>query len=316
MLKVVCFGEVLVDFIPDDAGLYTPHAGGAPANVAVAVAKLGGNSRFVGGISTDSMGNMLEKSLVNYGVDTDSVIRKSNKTALVLISLDGDGERSFEFYRDNTADLAINSADVNSLSLKEAGFLHLCSNTLTTNTLSSATYSLISNAKASNVLVSCDVNLRLNLWPAGTKNKEIATKIDQCLAHCDVIKFSKDELVFLAAHSDQTESDYLTSLLEKGVSGVFVTDGPNPIQYISPNVSVTVTPKNAEAVDTTAAGDSFVGGVLYKLCQAQSEQQITASLKSEKQVSEIIDFASRCGAYTVTQRGAFDALPTSDQLLN
>ncbi len=314
MLNVVCFGEVLVDFIPNESGLFTPHAGGAPANVAVAVAKLGGNSRFVGGVSTDAMGNMLEKSLVNYGVDTHSVIKKTNKTALVLISLDEHGERSFEFYRDNTADLVIDSADVNSISFEQTGFLHLCSNTLTTDSLSRATYTLINNAKKSKTLVSCDVNLRLNLWPAGTESEAIAAKVAECLTYCDVIKFSQEELAFLAKHSSQTESEYVASLLEKGVRGVFVTDGPNPIQFISSSVSVTLTPQSAEAIDTTAAGDSFVGGVLYKLCQAQSQEQVKASLKSEEYVSEVIDFASRCGAYTVTQRGAFDALPTIEQL--
>ena len=130
MLSVSSFGEVLIDLIPNDDGSLTPYVGGAPANVAAAVAKLGGDSCFIGGISHDGFGLKIRACLEQLGVRYHHSLLVKNKTALVAVSLDGDGERSFEFYRDNTADLSVNSSKLAKLDWSATDIFHFCSNTL------------------------------------------------------------------------------------------------------------------------------------------------------------------------------------------
>ncbi len=308
MSPIFSFGEVLIDLLPTDTGSFKPMAGGAPANVAVAVAKLGGNSYFLGGISRDNMGKKLKSELEAHGVNTRFVAYKQNKTAIVLVTLDSVGERSFEFYRDNTADLAFNKQDIDDIQWQRGGILHFCSNTLCTEEQYKLSMTTLSNAKQSDMLVCLDVNLRLNLWPEEQLSK-LLPRVENVFRYTDIIKLSRDELIWLAEQKQLSTEQYLQLLIDGNCQLVLVTDGSNCITVVSKLWQQEVVPPNAKAVDTTGAGDSFIGGFLYKLA-ADSKINLEQLANDQTKAIEYVEFASKCGAHTVTAKGAFAAMPT------
>lgn len=311
MKKVLCFGEVLIDFLPneDDETSFKPIAGGAPANVAVAIAKLGGESYFVGGIGSDNFGQFLQKQLAAYQVNTDYLCSFENSnSALVLVSLDDNKERSFNFYRHDTADMRFSSDDFQEESFKCSDIFHYCSNTLTTEKLAQTTLTGLKLAKGHGLLVSLDVNLRLTLW---SEAWVLSSRILECLPYTDIIKFSREELLYLSEQLEQSADELISYCLKTGPSLVVVTDGGNEISVYSREYSFIHQAPVITPVDTTAAGDAFVGGLLYQLIKHDLDVEgFQALLKQQGDVKKIIEFATLCGAFTCSQKGAFPALPT------
>lgn len=316
MVTLLSYGEVLVDFLPNKADAsYYPLAGGAPANVAVAYAKLGGKSYFAGGISTDDFGTMLMQKLAHESVDTAYVntVEHAN-TAIVLVTLDSAGERSFNFYRHHTADMHYKNHDVDKIDWQKINIFHFCSNTMTNNELHENTLYAIKQARAANVLVSFDVNLRQQLWH---NVNELPNRVEQCIAQSDIIKLSKDEALYLANIKQLEFSEYINTLSSLGDKLIVITDGPNSIQATNAqNYSLLIDVPKITAVDTTAAGDSFIASFLFALAQqAQSNQcDVSTLIRDQGVVSSAILFASKCGAFTCQHIGAFDALPTLSEL--
>lgn len=311
--KLIAFGEALIDFLeqPTSDGevkTFAQYPGGAPANVAVAAAKMGVNSHFVGQVGNDQFGHFLSASLSQYGVNTDA-IRFTNeaKTALAFVSLDETGERSFEFYRPPSADVLYRPDYFQSKWFNECqGIFHTCSNTLTDNTITAATMAGIAMAKQADWLISCDINLRTNLWPDHTLDKE---RILEWLDTAHVIKGSLEELELL---TDDTDA-FIQNCLTNNALLFVLTDGANPVRYYTSEVKGEVVAPKVDVKDTTAAGDAFVGGMLAQLVELAptptSCQQMTA-----EQWQQVIQFAVAAGAYTVTQYGAYPALPNQEQV--
>ena len=309
MKSVVCFGEALIDFLnigqqqapPLMLNEFRQYPGGAPANVAVAVAKLGGEALFAGQVGQDAFGDFLQQSLNQYQVNTQYLLRHpSAKTALAFVMLDEIGDRSFSFYRDDSADMLFEPAQVESAWFDTAACLHFCSNTLTSALSTQTTQKALSMASDRGLLISFDVNLRHNLWP---DNCVDIARINHFVAQADMVKFSADELAFLA--QGQTD-EYIKQQLSQGVTAIVVTDGANDIHYYSGNISGMIKAPKVTAIDTTAAGDAFTGALLFGLSQFEQPQQVL--LDAEK-FAKIVEFASFCGAHAVTKQGAFPALP-------
>ncbi|WDE05906.1 carbohydrate kinase [Thalassomonas viridans] len=310
MKKVLCFGEVLIDFLPDedDGTSFKPIAGGAPANVAVAIAKLGGESFFVGGIGSDNFGRFLQKQLAAYRVNTDYLCSFENSnSALVLVSLDDNKERSFNFYRHDTADMRFRREDFQEESFRQADIFHYCSNTLTTEELTQTTLAGLKLAKQHGLLVSLDVNLRLTLW---SEASVLSSRLLECLPHTDLIKFSREELVYLSEQVGKSADELVAYCLATGPSLVVVTDGGNEISVHTREYRVIHQAPVITPVDTTAAGDAFVGGLLYQLAENNiGVQEFHDLLLQQAAVEKMIGFATKCGAVTCTRKGAFPALP-------
>lgn len=315
--KVMAFGEALIDFLSngqtalDGLESFTKYPGGAPANVAVAVARLGGNSHFAGQVGDDSFGHFLKASLDSYGVQTASMLMtKEAKTALAFVSLDNTGERSFEFYRNPSADMLFRREDFKAEWFQgDRGVFHTCSNTLTDENITLATMAGIEFAKAANWIVSIDVNLRTNLWP----NHQVdAQRVIGWMRQGDVIKASLEELEVLA----EDPFALIDELLASGVSLFVLTDGANPVRYFAgaQGKGEIVAPK-VEVKDTTAAGDAFVGGLLYQLAERGGDRAFLKSL-SQDELEECIRFAVACGAEAVTREGAYPSLPSLEQATN
>ena len=183
MTKLLSLGELLIDMLPQDSHntAYLPIPGGAPANVAVGYAKLGGSAAFCGGMGDDYFAKQLTDALKQYNVGTEYLFTiKNAQTAMVIVSLDETGERSFNFYRHNTADLLLAPEHLQQIQWDEISTLHFCSNTLTSIAIANTTLSALKQAKIHNKLVSFDVNLRYSLWH---NIRDIEPNVRACYAH-------------------------------------------------------------------------------------------------------------------------------------
>lgn len=312
MTDVLCFGEALIDMRGEAVSgrrMYIPQPGGAPANVAVGVARLGGSSGFIGQVGADVFGDNIVRALADYGVDV-SLTRQTAEamTALAFVTLDHEGERSFAFYRTETADLLYESGMCPDEALERARIVHVCSNTLTTPAIREATFSLMRRARNHGCLVSFDVNYRQPLWPAG---EVPAPHILKAAGMADIVKFSREELEALFGERAELSGDLLT----EGIRLLLISDGAEPLQAYSPGRKTTLQPPSVEAKDTTAAGDSFVAGLLYRLGGQVTDRAVFNDwLEQPGNLEMALAFAARCGAFAAMHYGAFDALPTLGQL--
>lgn len=318
MNKVISFGEALIDFIPTENGLplsqveqFKRAPGGAPANVAVAVAKLGGNSYFAGKVGDDAFGHFLESVFQEHGVHTDYLLfTKEAKTALAFVSLRQDGERDFLFYRNPSADMLISPEEMDRSWFKDVGIFHFGSITLTHPLSEAATLQGMLLAKEADSLVSFDPNLRFSLWPSP---EEARTKVTPLFVSTDILKVGEEELHFLLETDDEQEA--VQHLLGLGISLAIVTKGRGGCSYYTPRLSGNVPVLPVDAIDTTGAGDAFVGGLLYQLATLQITKSTIQTLSdNQERLESVLRFANACGAITTTGRGAIPSLPTVDKV--
>ncbi|XP_021903387.1 probable fructokinase-5 isoform X2 [Carica papaya] len=269
---IVSFGEMLIDFVPDKAGLsladstgFLKAPGGAPANVACAISKLQGNSAFIGKLGDDEFGQMLVDILKKNGVNTDGVCFDGEaRTALAFVTLKKNGEREFAFYRNPSADMLMKESELNMGLIRAAKIFHYGSISLISEPCRSAHLSAMDAAKAAGAWLSYDPNVRLPLWPSPQYARDAIFSI---WTYADIIKDFKGRV--------------------KGFS--------------------------VKTIDTTGAGDAFVGALLVYLAQDPT------IVENEEKLMEALTFANACGAISTTQKGAIPALPTiSDalQLIN
>ena len=325
MQKVIAFGEALIDMLSSNVSntngpgktktsgqeTFTKFPGGAPANVAATVGKLGGRSYFAGKVGADMFGDFLKASLEDNGVNTDYLLQTSEaKTALAFVLLDSQGERSFEFYRNPSADMLFRPEDFQDEWFQEPGIFHFCSNTLTEPGIRETTLAGLEKARSAGFVISFDLNLRENLWP---ENSDPFGAVWSCIERAHVIKLSTEELVFLCG--DQDESAILKKLQNAGAELIVITDGGAPMRYYAGKQTGFIQPVRVDMVDSTAAGDAFVGGLLYRLAESDVSPTLLAGLSENPDALEdILSFASACGAHAVTRAGAFTSLPNQTDL--
>ncbi len=305
MARVLTLGELLIDFVPDrtgvtvaDAERFVKAAGGAPANVAVGVARLGVASGFVGKVGDDAFGHWLAGVLRDAGVDVAQLrFDATARTALAFVSLDADGERDFLFYRHPSADQLHRSEDLDREALAHTDVLHHGSISLIQEPSRSATLAAIDAARAGGATISYDPNLRLALWPdADAARAGIRSVWDR--AH--VIKVAEDELAFLTGGTD---ADAARTLWHDDLALLVVTRGAAGVDWFTPNDAGHVPGVRVTPVDTTGAGDAFVAALLA----AWSEN---ADLAGDRAALEAALYgANAYAALTTTQPGAIPALP-------
>lgn len=310
---VTALGEILIDFT--DSGLskngtklFEQNPGGAVANVLSAVQKLGGKTAFIGKAGNDMHGKFLKETLENIGISTENFILDDNFfTTLAFVSLSSSGERSFSFARKPGADTMLAASEIKHDIIKNSKIFHIGSLSLTDEPARSATVAALETAKKNGVTVSYDPNYRAMLW----KDKKTATDgMRSVLGYVDIIKISDEEINLLTGAD--TPEDAAKKLLELGVKCVIVTLGENGSFVATKNCSVFCDCKKVKVADTTGAGDSFMGGFLYKICQNNA---FDGNI-SETELREYADFASCVAAVCVSKRGAVNAMPTLDELNN
>ncbi|MCE8034156.1 carbohydrate kinase [Billgrantia tianxiuensis] len=319
MLPVIAFGEALVDMLSSRLGdlagdapeIFTPYAGGAPANVAVACARLGVPSRFLGMLGADHFGDFLAAELASHGVDLSGVVRTHEaRTALAFVSRDANGERTFDFYRPPAADLLYRLEHLPASVFAEPAIVHFCSNSLTETEIAETTLAMADMAGRAGCLVSVDANLRHNLWPDGRTDIALVTRL---IDHADLVKLSTDELDYLRA--DHPADAWLAERLAAGVKLVVITDGPGEVRAFGVGRELRHMPPAVEAVDTTAGGDAFIGGLLAELAGFLGERGAEGNWHQDDAfLQRALGTAANCGAHAVTRPGAYAALPDRNDL--
>lgn len=308
---VVCFGEMLIDFVPTISGLSLSDApafkkapGGAPANVAVGIARLGGSSAFIGKVGEDEFGYMLAEILKENNVNNEGMrFDPGARTALAFVTLRSDGEREFMFYRNPSADMLLKEAELDLDLIRKAKIFHYGSISLITEPCKSAHIAAAKVAKDAGVFLSYDPNLRLPLWPSAESAREGILSIWDT---ADIIKISEEEISFLTKGEDPYDDAVVQKLFHPNLKLLLVTEGPEGCRYYTKEFSGRVKGLKVDAVDTTGAGDAFVAGILSQLAKDLS------LLQNEDRLREALKFANACGALTVKERGAIPALPTRE----
>ncbi|PHT56795.1 putative fructokinase-6, chloroplastic [Capsicum baccatum] len=312
---VVCFGEMLIDFVPTTSGLSLAEApafkkapGGAPANVAVGISRLGGSSAFIGKVGEDEFGYMLADILKENNVNSDGMrFDPGARTALAFVTLRKDGEREFMFYRNPSADMLLQEDELDLELIRKAKVFHYGSISLITEPCKSAHIAAARAAKDAGVILSYDPNLRLPLWPSAESAREGILSIWDT---ADIIKISEEEISFLTQGEDPYDDNVVRKLYHPNLKLLLVTEGPEGCRYYSKDFSGRVKGIKVDAVDTTGAGDAFVAGILSQLASDVS------LLQDESKLRDALSFANACGALTVMERGAIPALPTREVVLN
>lgn len=297
-MSVVAFGELLIDFVALENGVTVGEAsgflkapGGAPANVAVAVERLGQRAAFLGQVGNDPFGHFLADVLTAEGVDIRGLrYTEKARTGLAFVSLAADGDRSFMFYRHPAADMLMTPDDVAYDVIESGKIFHYGSITLIDDPVRSATLAAVEHARKSGLLISYDPNLRLALWPSAGAAKE---GMRLGLEYAQIVKISEEELEFLTGNG----SAY--ALWKDHMQAIIVTHGGKGATLYTEGGKTFCPGFAVQSVDTTGAGDSFVAGFLVGVLEQGNLNDPMSLLR----------FANATGALTTQAKGAIPALP-------
>ncbi|QMS85080.1 carbohydrate kinase family protein [Candidatus Xianfuyuplasma coldseepsis] len=313
MNKLISIGELLIDFIPKEKGRklkdvvnYERVAGGAPANVAACVTRLGGSAIMLTKVGKDGFGDHLIESLNAVGVDTSHIKRtdKAN-TALAFVSLTNDGERDFSFYRNPSADMLLEPKDIDESIFKKGDVLHFCSVDLVDYPVRKAHKAAIEYAQKHDMIISFDPNLRFPLWPDKDAYKKT---INQFIPEAHILKISDDELLFITGI--ENKSDAIQSLFKGNVRVIILTEGSNGASIYTKQNVIFVPSEKVKPVDTTGAGDSFIGAIIYQLLA----RGINLNNLEDVQDEAILSFAHKVSQHVVLEKGAIPVMPTKQDL--
>lgn len=302
MSRIWVLGDAVVDLIPDGDNHYLRCAGGAPANVAVGVSRLGVEAGFIGRVGNDPLGKFMQQTFQAEKVSTEQMILDpQQRTSTVIVGLD-QGERSFTFMVNPSADQFL---EVNDLpNFQQGEWLHCCSIALINDPSRSTTIEAIRRVKQAGGFVSFDPNLRESLWSSLDEMKKVVNSV---VAMADVLKFSEEELILLTNTTNlEDATKAVTSLYPEKL--IIITLGKDGAIYHLNGKSQVVASKALKPVDTTGAGDAFVSGLLAGLSQVSNWKESDAVLV------EVIRKANASGALATTAKGAMSALPNKAEL--
>lgn len=302
MNQVWITGDAVIDLIPDGELHYIKAPGGAPANVAVAIARLGGVSSFFSRLGSDPFGTFLHQVLINENVNTSFIKFDSTyHTSTVLVELDSSGERTFSFLVNPSADQFLNISDLPDFHNNE--WLHCCSIALANNPSRNTIFEAIKRVKSAGGYLSFDPNIREDVW---TDTDEIIPLVMQVLAQADFVKLSEDEALFLTNTGSVQDSIVMLNTLN--IPLTVITLGSSGSLVIYDGKQYRVPCHRVVPVDTTGAGDAFVGGVLAYL--SAYDDWLSIDL-----IIEAVQWGNYCGGLATTKKGAMSALPYKRDLL-
>lgn len=310
-MQVITIGEALIDFIPNEKDVdlkrvnsFVKHAGGAPANVAAVVAKLGGSSIFLGQVGHDSFGDYLIDQLKSFGVETKYIHQTSKRpTSLAFVSLTAKGERDFIFYRNPGAD-ELYEPSMLPVKIFDKNILHFCSVSLMDYPIKDAHLKAIELTRKHNGLVSFDPNIRLALW---RDHKKLLNRVFEFLHLADIVKVSQDELAFLTGFDDELVA--IKSLFVGFVKVIIVTKGQNGSTLYFKDIDAVITHPgfSVDSIDTTGAGDAFMGAFLKQL----SENNLVLNQYNSY---DILKVSNAYAALSTTKLGGMENIPSISAL--
>jgi len=313
--SIICMGELLIDFFCTDVDIdlvegkkFEKQAGGAPANVSATIAKLGGNAILCGKIGNDPFGLFLKKTLDDLLVDTSMVVLDDlHPTTLAFVSLKANGERDFVFNRG--ADAYLSEEEIDKEKLEAPRILHFGSATALLSEPFQSTYlNAMKSGKAEGKFISFDPNYRIDLWRG--RESVFVDLVKKGISIADFVKVSDDELRIVSGLNEMNSG--VASLHQMGVKVVAVTLGKEGTllsdsknQEIVPSIKV-------NAIDSTGAGDAFVGATLFQLANEEEPKKV---LEDFEHLKKIITFSNKVGAMVCTKVGAIYAIPNIEEIL-
>jgi fructokinase len=317
---IICLGEVLIDLIPSTQvhlaqTCYTPYPGGAIANVAVAIARLGGSSRFIGGVSDDEFGQLLVRALVDNHVDTQYIrVIKNAPTAIALVTLHAEGQRRFTFFRQDTADSQLQAGDLDWSAWQDAAVCHVGGVLLSTEPARTATLVAMDYTRRVGSIVSLDVNVRPALWAS---HSDIHNTLAKAIERTDILKLSAEEAAYVSEQSSLPKDPHERSrlkilgeaLLERGPSLVIITLGAEGALLFTASHQIEVPGRPVRPLDTTGAGDAFMGAALYTLVQQGCVTRSDLASLTENKLNNLGNFAAFVAGLSVTSYGGISSFP-------
>ena len=300
--KVWVLGVAVVDLLPESDGRLLPCPGGAPANVAVGIARLGGTSGFIGRVGDDPFGALMQRTLLTEGVDITYLKQDEwHRTSTVLVDLNDQGERSFTFMVRPSADLFLETTDLPCW--RHGEWLHLCSIALSAEPSRTSAFTAMTAIRHAGGFVSFDPNIREDLWQ---DEHLLRLCLRQALQLADVVKLSEEEWRLISGKT-QNDRDICALAKEYEIAMLLVTKGAEGVVVCYRGQVHHFAGMSVNCVDSTGAGDAFVAGLLTGLSS-------TGLSTDEREMRRIIDLAQRCGALAVTAKGAMTALPCRQEL--
>lgn len=300
--KVWVLGDAVVDLLPESDGRLLPCPGGAPANVAVGIARLGGTSGFIGRVGDDPFGALMQRTLLTEGVDITYLKQDEwHRTSTVLVDLNDQGERSFTFMVRPSADLFLETTDLPCW--RHGEWLHLCSIALSAEPSRTSAFTAMTAIRHAGGFVSFDPNIREDLWQ---DEHLLRLCLRQALQLADVVKLSEEEWRLISGKT-QNDRDICALAKDYEIAMLLVTKGAEGVVVCYRGQVHHFAGMSVNCVDSTGAGDAFVAGLLTGLSS-------TGLSTDEREMRRIIDLAQRCGALAVTAKGAMTALPCRQEL--
>ena len=310
MSRVVCLGEALIDLFATPAGVplkeansFVPAPGGAPANVAVALARLGIDVGFIGRVGNDPFGLLLIELLQSEGVDTTHFRPVAGSpTTLAFVAASSPNEQDFILYRG--ADTKLGSADLSRSYIASAEIFLYGSVTLT-DASRDAALQAVTWANEDGVLVAYDANLRPALWqslPAARQG------ILEGMRGVTVCKLNETELELLTGTRDLMAGSRW--ILDEGPRLCLITLGPRGAYFNNGRAEGYVPAFSVKVVDSTGCGDAFLAGLVFGIL----EMGLPPEALDEPALRDLVRFANAAGALTATRQGAMAALPTQAEV--
>ena len=314
MFDILTIGEMLIDLTQtgvSDQGIpvYTAFPGGAPANVAVAAAKLGASTAFIGKVGDDAFGKLLVDTVKNNGVNADGmIVTDTANTTLAVVSLQQSGERDFAFYRKGFADTQLSESEISDDTLKNTHILHFGSVSMTEDPSRTATFNSALRAKNMGATITYDPNYRASLWDSVD---DALVQMKMPLSIVDILKISDEELPLIADTDDPEEG---TKLLSEryGIPLILLTLGAKGAYYRFGDCTGLCEGVKVKVADTNGAGDSFFGAFLSGMARLGKYKP---SELSEDEIRELVIFANKAASITTSRSGAIPAMPTLDEVM-
>jgi fructokinase len=302
---VVALGELVIDLVParsaDGLPCFAAKPGGAPANVAVCVARLGGRAAMLSKVGDDPFGRLLRATLAGYGVATDGVLTtREGNTSLAVVTVAEDGERDFTLYRKGCSESTYEPADVATDIICNSRILHVGSLLLGEPVCGAAQRYAVRRARETGALVSVDVNLRPSLW---RDQREMLAVALEAAEEADILKVSEEELKFITGEENIEAG--LSSLWRPRRRVTAVTFGPHGALLATPKHSARAAGFVVAVVDTVGCGDAFTASLLADLATTQLALDSAAGLET------LARRACAAGALAATAAGAMEGLPTA-----
>lgn len=309
--KLIAIGEALIDFIPRERGCafgevtaFSPKLGGAPANVCGAFARLGGRAALLSQLGDDPFGDKILRELCECGIDISHISRtKKANTALAFVSLAPDGNRTFSFYRNPSADMLLEPEQIDPAWFENCAILHFCSVSLVDSPMRQSHKKALDLAHERGCICSFDPNLRFELWDSP---EALYRTVWEFLPEADVLKISAEELAFLTKTKSIEEG--LSKLFQGRVQLILYTCGKDGAYVYTRSQHVHQTAKAVPVADTTGAGDGFAGSFLWRLQQAGAKKEKLAQL-DEEALRDCLKFACAFCDLSVQKFGAIASYP-------